>query len=246
MVAGERAPSETGGEGLHVVIADDDANVADVVTAILSDEGYAVSVLEETDHASIAAAVGRLEPDCILLDGAGESAFGGSWSEAAYLAARGRAVPTVMFTAHAEAVHEARDQASDRAAAAQFAAVVGKPFALDDLLDAVALATGRSERWDGSASADGQRTEELVEELRAAGALDIKTSTRREWATFRSPSDAAIYQLYWWQRLGRYVVGRYDEDARLQVIGEFFERSAAIEAATASFADEPSFGVDKP
>jgi DNA-binding response OmpR family regulator len=238
MVAGERAPSQTVGEDLHVVIADDDANVADVVRAILSDEGYAVSVLEETDHASIAAAVGRLEPDCILLDGAGEATFGGSWSEAAYLAARGRAVPTVMFTAHAEAVHEARDQASDRAAAAQFAAVVGKPFALDDLLDAVALATGRSERWDGSASADGQRTEELVEELRAAGALDIKTSTRREWATFRSPSDAAIYQLYWWQRLGRYVVGRYDEDARLQVIGEFFERSAAIEAATANF-DKP-------
>jgi DNA-binding response OmpR family regulator len=238
MVAGERAPSQTGGEDLHVVIADDDANVADVVRAILSDEGYAVSVLQETDHASIAAAVGRLEPDCILLDGAGEATFGGSWSEAAYLAARGRAVPTVMFTAHAEAVHEARDQASDRAAAAQFAAVVGKPFALDDLLDAVALATGRSERWDGSASADGQRTEELVEELRMAGALDIKTSTRREWATFRSPSDAAIYQLYWWQRLGRYVVGRYDEDARLQVIGEFFERSAAIEAATASF-DKP-------
>ena len=246
MVAGERAPSQTGGEDLHVVIADDDANVADVVRAILSDEGYAVSVLEETDHASIAAAVGRLEPDCILLDGAGEATFGGSWSEAAYLAARGRAVPTVMFTAHAEAVREARDQASDRAEAAQFAAVVSKPFGLDDLLDAVALATGRSERWDGSASADGQRTEELVEELRAAGALDIKTSTRREWATFRSPSDAAIYQLYWWQRLGRYVVGRYDEDARLQVIGEFFERSAAIEAATASFADEPSFGVDKP
>ena len=239
MVAGDGVAPDIGGEQLHVVIADDDTNVADVVTAILSDEGYAVSVVDGTDHASIAAAVGQLEPDCILLDGARESTFGGSWSEAAYLASRGRAVPAVMFTAHADAVREAREQASDRAAAAQFVAVVAKPFALDDLLDAVALATGQSERWDRSERADGQRTEQLVEELRAVGALDIKTSTRREWATFSSPTDQYIYQLYWWQRLGRYVVGRYDEHARLEIIGEFFERSAAIAAATERFGDRP-------
>lgn len=224
-------PSDTGSDQLRVVIADNDANVAEVVRAILTDEGYAVSVLTETDHPSIASAVGRIEPDCILLDGAQDAAFGDSWSEAAYLAARARPVPTVMFTAHADAVHEARERASERAAAARFAAVIGKPFNLDELLDAVARAAGRSERWDGSEEADGQRTAQLADELSAAGALDIRTSTRREWATFTSPSDGRIYQLYWWQQLGRYVVGRYDDDARLEIVGQFFERSAAIRAA---------------
>ena len=59
----------------------------------------------------------------------------------------------------------------------------------------------------------------------AAGTLE-----RREWATFVSPRDGRIYQLYWWQRLGRYVLGRYDEDARLELLGQFFERDEAIAA----------------
>lgn len=230
-MAEDRVPSGTDGEQLHVVIADNDANVSEVVKAILTDEGYAVSTLEQTDHASIAAAVGKLEPDCILLDGAAESGFGGSWTEAAYLASRTRPVPAIMFTAHADAVQEAREEASERATAARFAAVVAKPFDLDELLDAVAYAAGKSERWDRSDAADGDRTARLAAELEAAGALDIRTSNRREWATFTSPTDARIYQLYWWQQLGRYVVGRYDPDARLEIVGQFFERHAAIAAA---------------
>jgi CheY-like chemotaxis protein len=198
------------------------------VQAILTDEGYDVSVLTQTDHESIAQSIGQLEPDCILLDGAQGSGFGDSWTEAAYLAKRSRQVPTIMFTAHADAVREAHENASDRASAAGFAAVIAKPFQLDDLLDAVAEATGRSQRWDASEAADDQRTADLAEELRAAGATDIRTSKRREWATFVSPSDGHIYQLYWWQKTGRYVVGRYDDAAHLEIVGRFFERSRAI------------------
>jgi CheY-like chemotaxis protein len=231
MVAGSEVPSDASGEPMRVVVADNDAGVTELVRAILTDEGYDVTVLDDTDRDSVVAAIGRLEPDCVLLDGAHGSSFGDSWTTAAYLASRDRAVPSIMFTAHADAVREANERATGRATAAQFAAVLGKPFTLDQLLDAVARATGRSVRWDGSEAADDRRTAQLADALRAAGATDIRTSKRREWATFSSPSDDFIYQLYWWQRLGRYVVGRYDNQARLEIVGQFFERNAAISAA---------------
>ncbi len=231
MVAGNEAPLVANEQPLRVVVADNDAGLCEIVRAILTDEGYDVTVLERTDHDSIAQAIGQVEPDAILLDGAQGSTFGDSWTVAAYLATRERPVPAIMFTGHANAVHEARERATERAVDAHFAAVIGKPFSLDELLDAVAVATGRSERWDRSEAADDRRTAHLADELTAAGAIDVRTSTRREWATFKSPSDRCIYQLYWWQRLGRYIVGRYDEAAHLEIVGRFFERTAAITAS---------------
>lgn len=219
-------------EPLRVLLVDNDHDVTALVQAILSDEGYEVTALNDTDHDSIAAAVGRVEPDCILLDSAEGPAFGGSWGEAAYLSRRDRAIPAVMFTSHAEAVTEARGQATDRAREAGFAAIVPKPFALDELLEAVEAAAGRSQRFTFSEAADRRRTEQMVEQLRAAGARDIRTSDRREWATFTMSGDDRIYQLYWWQTQGLYMIGRYEDDARLDLIGRFFERTAAIRAAT--------------
>jgi CheY-like chemotaxis protein len=230
MMAERSEQSQTTLDPLRILLVDNDEDVTEIVSAILIDEGYAVSALDQTDHESIAAAVGQLEPDCILLDSAEGPEFGGSWSEAAYMSRRARAVPAVMFTAHADAVLEARRAESQRARDARFAAVVPKPFTLDELLDAVGAAAGRSQRFDRSEDADDRRTRELVEQLRAAGATDIRTSERREWATFVSPRDERIYQLYWWQRLGVYIVGRYDDDARLERVGQFFERGAAIAA----------------
>jgi DNA-binding response OmpR family regulator len=220
----------------RVLLVDNDRDVTDIVTAILTDEGYVVSTLDKTDRDVIAAAVGQQEPDCILLDGADGTGFGSSWTAAAYLLRRARSVPTVMFTAHAHAVTEAREGTTERAREAGFSGVVAKPFSLDELLDTVATAVGRSERFDQSDAADGRRTRELVAELAAAGATDIRTSDRREWATFTSPHDEHIYQLYWWQRLGVYIVGHYDDEARLEQVGRFFARHEAIAAA---FGEEP-------
>jgi CheY-like chemotaxis protein len=230
----ETAETQAARQALRVLVVDADNDVTELVNAMLTDEGYEVTVLTMADHDSIAAAVGRLEPDCILLDGTGPIEFGGSWDEAAYLADRTRRVPTVMFTAHASAVLEARTNTSDRALAAGFAAVLAKPFSLDNLLDAVATATGRSDQFDRSETGDRDRTRQLVEDLTASGASDIRTSERREWATFVSPNDHLIYQLYWWQRLGLYIVGRYDQDARLERVGQFYERRAAVAAASSS------------
>jgi len=213
----------------RVLVIDNDPSIAELMTAILSDEGYAVATLLDTTHAAIAAAVGRQEPDCVLLDSSGEGPDG-TWTEAAYLAARERSIPTILFTADFNAVLEARDSTSDRAVAAEFAAILPKPFTLDELVEAVTTASRRSVPFDASARADRARTVALARRLDEVGATDVRTSTRREWATFGSPDDDRIYQLYWWQLLGVYMLGRYESDGRLSLVGQFLERDAAIAA----------------
>jgi DNA-binding response OmpR family regulator len=218
-------------EHSRVLLVDSDADVTDVVVAILTDEGYEVTTLNTMDHEALASAVNRFEPDCVLLDSASRPAFGESWTEAAYLAARSRMVPTIMFTAHHQDVREARENTSDRAMAAGFAAILPKPFNLDDLLAAVATACDRSEPFNRTADGERARTLALARRLRESGATDVRTSNRREWATFVSSKDERIYQLYWWQKLGRYILGRYDEEARLEIVGQFNELESAIGAA---------------
>lgn len=219
-------------ERMHrVLVVDRDEDLTDIVVAILTDDGYAVATLGAVDHAALAVAVGREEPDCILLDSETPTAFGSSWAEAAYLAARERAIPTIMFTTERGDVEEAREATSERAEAADFAAILQKPFDLDELLDAVAAACQRSVAFDRSPNGERSRSLALVRQLRSAGATDIRVSNRREWATFRNGDAGELYQLYWWQTAGAYILGRYDEKARLRHVGRFFERDAAIAAA---------------
>lgn len=51
-----------------VLCVDDDRDVAEVVQAVLTDEGYKVSCLYELEDEALLRAVGRLEPDVVLLD----------------------------------------------------------------------------------------------------------------------------------------------------------------------------------
>ena len=214
----------------RVLLIDDDADVADVVRAILNDDGYAVGLLGDTSHESILAAVGKQEPDCILLDGSVGPDYGSSWAEAAYLAARERSIPTIMFSAHIGDVREAHEGMSERARAADFAAVLAKPFSLDDLLTVVASACGQAEPFNQSAEGDRERTVALARHLRELGATDVRTSDRREWATFRPIEGDSIRQIYWWQRMGLYLVGAYAEEGTLRQVGQFFELDAALAA----------------
>lgn len=216
----------------RVLIIDDDGDVADVVSAILTDDGYDASTLVEISHDSLFATVGKLEPDCVLLDGSSQVEYGSSWADAARLAARERSIPTIMFSAHSVDVSEAQEGRSQRARAADFAGILGKPFHIDELLEAVATACDRSEPFNHSAEGDRRRTFALAQRLRELGATDIRTSDRREWATFRPNGVEAIHQLYWWQRMGVYLVGSYDQDGALTQIGRFFDLEAAIAAAT--------------
>jgi CheY-like chemotaxis protein len=213
-----------------VLCVDDDRDVADMIQAILVDEGYDVSFLYDLADDALLRAVGSVEPDVILLDSASAGHFGESWESAAAIARRSRPVAVIMFTAHARDLQEAQEGQTERARAAQFSAVIPKPFHLDDLVEAIATAAGRSTPFDRSSAAETRRTRELVRALEERGATEIRPSRMREWAIFRD-RDGALLQLYWWQHRGVYQVGRYRESGQMVMLGQFVDRDAAIEAA---------------
>lgn len=211
-----------------VLVIDDDHDIARLVEALLTDECYDVAILHDLTPDAVARAVGREEPDCILLDGESPKGFGSSWELSESLAVRGRPVPVVMFTAHGADEQEARDGASARSRAAHLSGVLSKPFDLDELIGVVEQAVGRATPFDRLPEADAQRSQELVDCLKAGGASEIHRSARREWVTFRAPSGRTV-QLYWWQTLGLYLCGAYDDDTgRMVPLGEFVERELAI------------------
>ena len=216
----------------RVLCVDDDHDVAELVEAILVDEGYEVTCLYDGADDALQRVIGQFEPDCVLLDGTSEVDYGGGWGTAAWMRERRRPVPVVMFTAHSAAAHEAGENVSDRARGAAFSAILTKPFSLDELLETVARVVGRSEPFLHSAEADAARSTELVEYLARAGASDIAPSPRREWATFRNPR-GELMQLYWWQGRGVYQVARYAEGGRLRMIGQFVDRGTAVDLALA-------------
>jgi len=220
-------------DAAKVLIVDNDHDISDLVRALLTDEGYEVACVYEHVADEVVAAVGRLEPDCVILDG--ESGRGGdygvSWRVAARMQDRERQIPVIMFTAHAPASDEATAGQSERAVAAHFSAVIRKPFDVDELVDAVAKATGGSQRFDASVAADGARTRALVERLKEIGAADVRSSSRREWVTFRSGDDS-LFQLYWWNTGGCYLVGAYLGDGRrMENIGLFYDVEGAVACA---------------
>jgi DNA-binding response OmpR family regulator len=52
-----------------VLVVEYDPVIGDLVYAVLTDEGYDVEMLGATVPDAIRVAVGRFEPDCVLLDG---------------------------------------------------------------------------------------------------------------------------------------------------------------------------------
>lgn len=220
-------------EAPSVLCVDDDRDVAEVVQAILTDEGYRVSCLYELADNALLRAVGRLEPDVILLDSASAVDYDQAWHLAASIHERSRPVPVLMFTAHKQDADEAEAGASHRADEAHFAGIVRKPFEIDALIAAVAEAAGHSDSFDRSNAADAARTEALVAALEARGATDVRPSKMREWALFRD-RNGRLLQVYWWQARGVYQVGRYRESGQMVMLGQFVDRDAAIELALPS------------
>ena len=224
--------------GGKVMIVEDDPVLGDLVHALLIDEGYTAwvvgaMVLGRAQPGALEAAVARLEPDCVLLDGGGRSGYGVSWAHAAWMHDRARPVPTVMFTSDVPATREARASASTRSQAAGFFAVLDKPFDLDELLATVARAVGHAVPFDASLAADAARTAALVAKVEAAGGREARPSARREWVGFTT-TDGAHVQLYWRQRDGMYHVTRCAEsDGRFERVGRFSDPDAAVALAVA-------------
>jgi CheY-like chemotaxis protein len=219
------------GHSGRVLVIDNDRDIADIVYAVLTDAGFAVSVLADVRPDPIRVAVGQLEPDCVLLDGESVLGYGQSWTDAAWLSSRDRAVPVIMFSADVLATREAREASSPRSQAAHFAAVFDKPFDLDLLVDAVARAAGHAVPFDPSPGAEARRTATLGAKLAAAGAREIHLSTPRQWANFRT-EDGTLVQLYWWEHDSVYYVVRHAESGgRLDQVGRFYNLDTAIALA---------------
>ena len=217
----------------RILVIDDDRDIGEVVTAILGDEGYRVTVLDHISDETVRAAIGSLEPDCVLLDGVEAVEYAEAWATAADVRHRARPIPTVMFTAHRFDADEAIAGRSARAVEAGFSAVLRKPFHIDDLIATVRRAVASGVPFNRSLRAEQARTHELVARLTAAGASEVRPSAQREWANFRNPGGDEM-QLYWWQAAGAYLVARYSIDgARMEMIGHYFGLDAAIRAATA-------------
>ena len=122
----------------RVLAADDDADIADLVEELLTDEGYIVTTLRDRDEESVRATVERLRPDCVLLDGDVPGNYGESWGDAAaWMTASPAPVPVIMFSADRRTTGEAWDDESERSQAAHFSSVLPKPFDLDELLRAL-------------------------------------------------------------------------------------------------------------
>ena len=132
----------------RVLCVDDDRNVGETVQAILGDEGYDVECLFEITDGALRRAIGELAPDCVLLDSSSRSDYGDSWRAAAWIHNLARAVPVVMFSAHLADSREAMANLTERAQEAGFAAVLPKPFSIDQLVDAVSIAVARSRPTD--------------------------------------------------------------------------------------------------
>jgi DNA-binding response OmpR family regulator len=124
---------------VRVLIVESDSGVGAVVEGILVDAGHTAVVLTNARPEAVLATVERHEPDCVLLDGGSRVAYDTSWDVAAWLRSRPRPVPTVMFTVHTDAIIEVRTGLTARSR--DFAAVLSKPFELDDLLATVAAVT---------------------------------------------------------------------------------------------------------
>lgn len=215
-----------------VLIVEDDLTISDLVYQALTDEGYAATILNAPTQDALRVAIGRLEPDCILLDGPGRGDYGRSWLDAAWIHARGRPVPVIMFSADARATREAQEGKSQRSQHAGFYSVLPKPFNLDTLLDAVAAAVGSIDRFNRSVQAEAIRTAEMVTKLEASGVRDVRPSTRREWTSFFTGDQLCM--LYWSQRDGVYYVLRQAADSgSMEQVGRVHDLDTAIAVAIA-------------
>lgn len=220
-------------EANKILVVDDDRDTADVMQAVLTDEGYAASVIYHSGGEWVREAIARLAPDCVLLDSSPDdlTGYGESWRTAAWIASLDRNVPVIMMTGHKAAAEEALAARSKRSRAADFAAVVGKPYDIDELLNTLGEAVQRGVVRRASDAETLRRVTELREKLTAAGAREISTSTRRVWVTFRGAEDELV-QIYWWEKLSLYLVGRYTPDGtRLEPLGQYTDVGGAIAAA---------------
>lgn len=121
----------------EILIIDDDRHLREIVAALLNDEGYATATAP--DAASALALLAHRQPALILLDLRLPEMDGWTFLEMYQQRPEPRAPVVVVTAAH---VIQSLSERAERLGAA---AVLAKPFDLDDLLELVAQHARRSQ-----------------------------------------------------------------------------------------------------
>jgi DNA-binding response OmpR family regulator len=125
-----------------ILVLEADATVAALVQVVLAEAGFVTHCLAPWDDARVLRTLAARHPAAVLLNSHASAAAGSVWVRAQRLHAQNPALPLVLFTADAQAAAEAEDGTSARSRAARFAAVVRKPFELDELVATIRRVVG--------------------------------------------------------------------------------------------------------
>ena len=125
MPKGDRANGAPQRRGKTILVVDDDPSILEIVSEILTQEGY--HVVKASDGEEALAAVRRSKPTLMLLDMRMPGMDG--WAVARALHERDISIPIIVMTA----AENAKKWADEIGAAGHLA----KPFELDDLLRSV-------------------------------------------------------------------------------------------------------------
>jgi DNA-binding response OmpR family regulator len=115
----------------RVLVVGGNADIASIVEQVLTDEGYAVTVLGDSITETVRATVVDAQPDCVLVGSDVVGPYAASGANVAWMTAQSLTVPVIMIS-------------SEQRRAAEFSSVLPKPFDLDELVRAVALAVRQS------------------------------------------------------------------------------------------------------
>ena len=116
-----------------VLLVEDEPSLSKLVGTLLDEAGYEHESI--ADHAQITAAIGRRQPQCIILDSdPGSAGHKRSWADAAAIRRAHPDLPVLMFTADPAAMAEAREGTTARSKAAGYAGVIDKPFLVVEFL----------------------------------------------------------------------------------------------------------------
>ena len=116
-----------------VLLVEDEPLLKKLVGGLLEEAGYDHVTI--ADHSEIAAAIGRYDPQCVILDSEPPAkGRGRSWADAAAIRRAHPDLPVLMFTADPDSMAEARAKTSRRSRAADYSGVIDKPFLVLEFL----------------------------------------------------------------------------------------------------------------